>query len=142
MQSSGPLVIEGVRPTLEILARRDYRLIVLTRGIEHEQRAKLMRSGLSDFFSEIRIVSRKDADTYRAAARELGDAAGAALCMIGNSLRSDVGPALEAGWRAIHVPAPTAWAHDEADLAPSSKYRRVTQFDQVADLVGSPDFWR
>jgi len=142
MQTEGPRVIEGVRPTLETLAQRDYRLIVLTRGIEHEQRAKLMRSGLSDFFSEIRIVGRKDADTYRNAARELGDAAGAALCMIGNSMRSDVGPAIEAGWHAIHVPAPTAWAHDAADLAPSDKDRRVTRFGQVADLVGSPDFWR
>jgi putative hydrolase of the HAD superfamily len=142
MQTAGPRVIDGVRPTLEALTQRDYRLVVLTRGIEHEQRAKLSRSGLADFFSEIRVVGRKDTQTYRIAARELGDPAGAALCMIGNSLRSDVGPALEAGWRAIHVPAPTEWAHDGAELVPSPKYRRAMNFGQVADLVGSPDFWR
>jgi putative hydrolase of the HAD superfamily len=142
MQTAGPRVIEGVRPTLEALAQRDYRLVVLTRGIEHEQRAKLSRSGLADFFSEIRVVGRKDTQTYRTAARELGDPVAAALCMIGNSLRSDVAPALEAGWRAIHVPAPTEWAHDAAELVPSPKYRRATNFGQVADLVGSPDFWR
>jgi putative hydrolase of the HAD superfamily len=143
MQTSGPPVIEGVRPTLEALALRDYRLVLLTRGIEHEQRGKLTRSGLGGFFSEIRIVGRKDLETYRRTAHELGDPAGAALCMIGNSMRSDVVPAIAAGWRAIHVPAPTEWAHDNGgEAVPADKYRRVTHFGQVADLVGSPDFWR
>lgn len=142
MQSACPPVIEGVKPTLETLAAADYRLVVLTRGIEHEQRAKLQRSGLSELFSEIRIVGRKDPETYRAAARDLGDPSGAALCMIGNSIRSDVGPALEAGWRAIHVPAPTAWAHDAGDEIASVRFRRADRFGQVADLVQSPDFWR
>jgi putative hydrolase of the HAD superfamily len=142
MQTTGPRVIEGVRPTLAALAASDYRLIVLTRGIDHEQRGKLTRSGLGEFFSEFRVVGRKDAETYRRTAYELGDPAGAALCMIGNSMRSDVVPAVAAGWRAIHVPAPTAWAHDADDPAPADKYARVTHFGQVADLVGSPDFWR
>ena len=142
MQMAGPRVIEGVRPTLAALAARDYRLVVLTRGIDHEQRGKLTRSGLGEFFSEIRVVGRKDAETYRRTAYELGDPAGAALCMIGNSMRSDVVPAVAAGWRAIHVPAPTEWAHDADEAAPADKYARVTHFGQVADLVGSPDFWR
>jgi putative hydrolase of the HAD superfamily len=141
-QQGGPRLIEGVLPALETLRRGDYRLVLMTRGVEFEQRAKLQRSGLSGFFSEIRIVSRKDAATYRSAAEALGDPSGRALCMIGNSLRSDVGPALEAGWRAIHVPAPTAWAHDAAELTGAERYSRAERFGQVVDLVRSPDFWR
>ncbi len=141
MQSAGPRVIDGVRPTLEALANREYRLVLLTRGIEFEQRHKLDRSGLSPFFSEIRVVGLKDVATYRDTARALGDPAGDALCMIGNSMRSDVGPALAAGWRAIHVPAPTEWAHDSGEAAESSRFRRVEAFSQVAELVQCADFW-
>jgi putative hydrolase of the HAD superfamily len=142
MQTAGPRVIDGVEPMLAALRRRHYRLVLLTRGVEHEQRAKLSRSGLAGFFSEIRVVGRKDTETYRAAARELGDPDGDGLCMIGNSMRSDVSPALEAGWRAIHVPAPTEWAHDFAEAAASAKFRRADRIGQVADLVQSADFWR
>lgn len=142
LQTEGPRVIDGVRPTLEQLLRRSYRLVLLTRGIDFEQRAKLDRSGLSSFFSEIRVVGRKDTETYRIAARELGDPGGAALCMIGNSMRSDVRPALEAGWRAIHVPAPTEWAHDVAEAAATARFHRAGRFGEVADLVLSAGFWR
>jgi putative hydrolase of the HAD superfamily len=142
VQSAGPRVIEGVVPTLERLNSRDYRLVLLTRGIEFEQRAKLERSGLASYFAEVRVVSRKDADAYRAAALALGDPRATALCMIGNSLRSDVNPALEAGWRAIHVPAPTDWAHDAAEVATAAGFYRAERIGQVADLVQSAEFWR
>jgi putative hydrolase of the HAD superfamily len=142
MQAAGPPVIEGVRPTLQDLAERDYRLVVLTRGMDNEQRGKLSRSGLADFFSDIRVVGSKDTAVYRQTALELGDPAGATLCMIGNSMRSDVLPAIAAGWRAIHVPAPTEWEHDRSEAVPSGRYRRATHIRQVADLVSSPDFWR
>jgi len=141
-QTAGPQVIEDVAPTLQTLRGDDYRLVLMTRGVEYEQRAKLHRSGLSGFFSEIRIVSRKDAVTYRETADVLGDPTGRALCMIGNSLRSDVGPALAAGWRAIHVPAPTEWAHDASVFDGSERFRRAERFGQIAELVRSADFWR
>ena len=141
LQRAGPPLIEGVVPTLETL-RRDYRLVVLSRGIEHEQHAKLQRAGLAGFFSEIRIVGRKDEKVYRDAAEALGDPSGAALCMIGNSMRSDVAPALDAGWRAIHVPAPTEWTHDAAEVAASARFRRAARFSDLTDLVRSAEFWR
>lgn len=141
VQTERPRVIDGVVPTLELLANRRYRMVLLTRGIDHEQRHKLARSGLSPFFSEIRVVGRKDVDTYRAAAQALGDPAGRALCMIGNSMRSDVGPALAAGWRAIHVPAPAEWVHDAGEGIEAARFRRVDGFTEVAELVECAEFW-
>lgn len=141
MQNSGPRVIRGVVPTLERLRRADYRMVLLTRGLETEQRTKLERSGLAEFFADVRIVPRKDPATYRQAARALGDATGGTLCMIGNSMRSDIGPALAAGWRAIHVPAPREWAHDMGEETPSARFRRAATFPHVADLIQSTDFW-
>lgn len=141
VQTASPRLIDGVLPTLEALANRRYRMVLLTRGIDHEQRHKLARSGLSPFFSEIRVVGRKDVETYRDTARALGDPAGQALCMIGNSMRSDVGPALEAGWRAIHVPPPTEWAHDQAETIEVTRFRRARGFSEVAELVQCREFW-
>lgn len=141
VQTAPPSIIDGVVPTLEALASRRYRMVLLTRGIDHEQRHKLLRSGLAAFFSEIHVVSRKDVDTYRDTARSLGDPAGRALCMIGNSMRSDVGPALEAGWYAIHVPAPTEWAHDRAEDMEFARFRRAHEFSEVAELVQCAEFW-
>lgn len=141
VQTAGPRVIDGVVPTLEALSDRRYRMVLLTRGIDHEQRHKLAQSGLSAFFSEIRVVGRKDVETYRVTAEELGDPAAMRLCMIGNSMRSDVGPALEAGWRAIHVPPPTEWAHDMADGTELARFKRANGFRDVAELVQCADFW-
>lgn len=141
MQAAGPELIDGVRPTLEQLRDGKYRLVLLTRGVEIEQRYKLDRSGLSPFFADVRVVGRKDVDTYRAAARDLGDPTGAALCMIGNSMRSDVGPALAAGWSAIHVPAPTEWAHDADPADYLARFRRARTFTDVAELVRCTDLW-
>jgi putative hydrolase of the HAD superfamily len=33
--------------------------------------------------------------------------------MVGNSVRSDVLPVLEAGGAAVHVPYPLTWAHEQ-----------------------------
>lgn len=140
-QSTGPRVIRGVVPTLERLRRADYRMVLLTRGLEIEQRAKLERSGLAAYFAELRIVARKDRATYRDAAQALGDATGETLCMIGNSMRSDIEPALAAGWRAIHVPAPREWAHDAGGETQSARFRRAATFPHAADLIQSDEFW-
>ena len=43
-----------------------------------------------------------------------GTGPGEAL-MAGNSLKSDVLPALEAGAWAVHIPYPITWAHEVAD---------------------------
>ena len=34
--------------------------------------------------------------------------------MVGNSVKADINPAIEAGWNAINVPAPTISGHRKA----------------------------
>jgi putative hydrolase of the HAD superfamily len=137
-----PRVIDSVLPTLQVLADRGHRLALLTRGCDHEQRAKLSKSGLAGYFADVLVVASKDVETYRRAARTLGDPSGAAMCMIGNSMRSDILPAIAAGWQAIHVPAPLEWAHDQQAYSDDARFRRVEAFGGVAELVLAPEFWR
>lgn len=138
----GPTLVPGARETLETLsAEHKYSLVLLTRGVDFEQRFKLVRTGIEEYFSKIRVVQSKDVAIYRETAALVGDPDGDDLCMVGNSIRSDVNPAIEAGWRAIHVPPPTEWAHDHDEATQSERVHRVRHLGEVVDLVNSPGFW-
>ncbi len=100
-------LIEGVEETLEYLSER-HELLLCTKGNPAEQEGKIARSGLGRHFGHIRVVREKDADCYRALAAERG-VRGAECWMIGNSPKSDINPALEAGLGAVYIPHPHTW---------------------------------
>lgn len=107
-------------------------LLLITKGDLFHQESKLAASGLGRFFSGVEIVSEKSADTYRRAFARQGCAPGQAL-MAGNSVRSDILPALEAGCRAVLIPYPLVWAHESA-LAPAG-HARFRQCDSLGELA-------
>ncbi len=119
------------RPTLEELAR-SYRLVLITKGDLFDQERKLAESGLGDFFDGVEIVSGKSAATYRDIFSRHGEGPQTGL-MVGNSLKSDILPAIEAGSFAVHVPHELTWAMEHAE-APSDSAR----FRQIADLGELP----
>jgi putative hydrolase of the HAD superfamily len=107
-------VIDGVEDTLADLASR-HDLTLFTKGHPEEQRLKVNRSGLERFFAYTAIVKEKDVPAYRRLAMERGfDPASA--WMIGNSPKSDINPALEAGLNAVLVPHPHTWVLEHQDL--------------------------
>jgi len=122
--------LPGVDEALAALSER-YRLVLITKGDLLHQEQKLAASGLGDLFAAVEIVSEKDASTYRRVFDRHGTGADAAA-MCGNSLRSDILPALEAGAWAAHVPYPLIWAHETAD-APQG-HPRFAELDCIADL--------
>jgi putative hydrolase of the HAD superfamily len=101
-------VIAGVRETLEQLAEQ-HELILFTKGHAEEQKLKIERSGLGGYFRHTVIVKEKDAASYSALAAERG-LAPERTWMIGNSPRSDINPALEAGLGAVYIPHARTWA--------------------------------
>jgi putative hydrolase of the HAD superfamily len=108
-----------------------YRLVLITKGDLLHQEQKLAASGLGDLFAAVEIVSEKDASTYeRVFARHGTGAAQAVMC--GNSMRSDILPALEAGAYGAHVPYPLTWAHEMAD-APMG-HPRFAELASIRDL--------
>jgi putative hydrolase of the HAD superfamily len=122
--------LPGVRAALDDLAQA-YRLILVTKGDLLHQEQKLAASGLGDLFTGVEIVSEKDASTYeRVFARHGTGAAQAA--MVGNSLRSDVLPALEAGCFAAHIPYHVTWAHEMAE--PPQGHPRFAELAAIAEL--------
>lgn len=105
--------LPGVVEALAALAE-SYRLVLITKGDLLDQERKLAASGLGDLFAAVEIVSEKTADTYARVFARHGTGAAEAV-MAGNSMKSDVLPALEAGAFAVHIPYAVTWAHELAD---------------------------
>lgn len=107
-------VIEDVPETLEYLGLR-HDLTLFTKGHPDEQRLKIERSGLGGFFSHTAIVREKDAAAYRRLVEERGMDP-ARSWMIGNSPKSDINPALEAGLNAAFVPHAHTWVLERQEI--------------------------
>jgi putative hydrolase of the HAD superfamily len=103
-------LLDGVREAVEELATC-FRLILVTKGDLLHQETKLASSGLGDRFSGIEIVSDKNVEVYRRVMRRYG-VQPAQFVMVGNSLRSDILPVLEAGAHAVYIPYEGTWIHE------------------------------
>ncbi|HYL73636.1 MAG TPA: HAD family hydrolase [Bryobacteraceae bacterium] len=112
-------LIPGVEETLEYLSSR-HDLTLFTKGDAEEQKLKLDRSGLAIYFGHTAIVKEKDAASYAALIRDRQmDAARA--WMIGNSPKSDINPALEAGIGAVFVPHEHTWRLEHEEVRQSQR---------------------
>lgn len=126
--------LPGVKETLDALAGR-YRILLITKGDLFDQERKLAQSGLGDYFSAVEIVSDKTADTYRRIFSRHGDGPERAM-MVGNSLKSDIVPAIRAGSWGVYVPHELTWVleHEEApDQDP--RFRRIADLGQLPGLL-------
>jgi putative hydrolase of the HAD superfamily len=124
-----------VREVLMALAS-SYPLMLVTKGDLLHQTSKLERSGLRDCFRFVEVVSHKTTAVYAAIlSRHAVDPN--RFLMVGNSLRSDVLPVVEAGAWAVHIPAALSWAHEHADVPPDAhgRYFEVTTLDRLPDVI-------
>lgn len=124
-----------VQETLQQLAdMRRYRLVVFTKGELMDQENKLRRSGLEGFFSHMETVSNKTEKEYRQLCENL-NVAPEETVMVGNSFRSDIAPALEAGASAIHIPYHVVWELEKSEEYDHEKLRRITHFSEILDVL-------
>ncbi len=124
-------LFDGIEETLAALAERA-RLVLVTKGDLFHQETKLAASGVGDFFSGIEIVSDKRPETFAGIFERNGVEPANAL-MAGDSMRSDVLPALEAGAWAAYIPQPLGWSHEQKP-APSD-HPRFIELTSLAALV-------
>jgi putative hydrolase of the HAD superfamily len=128
-------LLEGVREAVGQLADA-YPLILVTKGDLLHQETKLARSGLGGYFTGIEIVSEKDAQVYRRIMQRYAVPA-ERFVMVGNSLRSDVLPALEAGAHAVYVPYDTSWVHERVpdEAIAGVQFHRVDHIRELPELL-------
>lgn len=123
-------VVAGAKATLLLLRARGARLALLTKGDPEVQRRRIDRSGLRDLFDTVLIVPDKSPEVFRDVVASLGSDVDSAW-MVGNSIRSDVLPALAAGLRSIWIDA-HVWEYERAHDHLVDD--RVIQATALADL--------
>jgi putative hydrolase of the HAD superfamily len=124
-------LFEGIEQVLTALAGRAP-LVLVTKGDLFHQEAKLAASGLGELFSGIEIVSDKKPSTFGAIFERYRVPPHRAV-MAGDSIRSDVLPALQAGAWAAYIPQPLAWSHEQGTLP--SDHPRFRELPSLAALV-------
>jgi putative hydrolase of the HAD superfamily len=123
-------VIDGVPETLEYLAGRND-LTLFTKGHPEEQKLKIDRSGLGIYFGHTAIVKEKDVTAYKVLAEQRGMHPERAW-MAGNSVKSDINPALAAGLNAVFIPHPHTWRLERQEIQPGQG--RLLTIQRFADL--------
>ena len=123
-------VIEGVPETLEYLASR-HDLTLFTKGHPEEQKLKIDRSGLGIYFGHAAIVKEKDSTSYQKLVADRG-LTPRTTWMVGNSPKSDINPALEAGINAVFVPHERTWSLEKQEVR--SGPGRLLLLERFSDL--------
>jgi len=122
--------IAGVPETLDYLSAR-HDLTLFTKGNAEEQKLKIDRSGLGRFFRHTAIVKEKDPEAYRSLVREQRFDP-ARTWMVGNSPKSDINPAMEAGLNAVFIPHAHTWVLEKQEIRPGPG--RLLKVESFADL--------
>lgn len=126
-------LLEGVEKTLKTLSKR-YKLILVTKGDLLDQERKLEKSGLTNYFHHIEVVSDKHEDNYKNLLKHL-DIQPSEFLMIGNSLKSDILPIVNIKAQAIHVPFHTTWLHEQVKEEDTNNKEYKT-INSLLDLKG------
>ena len=135
MLASPVELLDGVGETVAELAL-SFPLILVSKGDLLHQESKLARSGLGHYFTGIEIVSEKDADVYRRIMARYHVPPGNFI-MVGNSLKSDVLPVLEAGAHAVYVPYEETWIHERIapELLRGVQYHEISHIRELPALL-------
>jgi putative hydrolase of the HAD superfamily len=108
-------------------------LVLATKGDLQIQAERVVQSRLRHFFSEIHILAKKTEEEFLAilAAHTFPPSS---AWSIGNSVRSDINPALRAGLSAVLIPR-TTWQFEDEPLMESPRLFVKQTLSEAADLV-------
>ena len=108
-------------------------VILITKGDLLHQERKLAQSGLGEMFDAVEIVSDKVPGTYT---RIFGEDIASGV-MIGNSMKSDVRPMVDAGGWGVFVPHDLTWDFEHAEAPDHDRFREIPHLGHVPDLLAS-----
>ena len=123
-----------VQETLQRLQAYPYRLVVFTKGELQDQENKLRRSGLAHYFSHVEITSDKTEIEVQQLCEHLGILPNE-LLMVGNSLKSDIAPALNIGASAVHIPFHVTWQLEHFDDITHPRLVKISHFNELIPIL-------
>ena len=111
-----------------------YHLYILTKGDYEEQEFKIIKSGLSTYIKKYFILDEKDDKAYAKLLTKHNWRA-EETCMVGNSPKSDINPALRNNIYAVHIPYRDTWKLDiEPIVNANGKFIEVSCFKKLAEV--------
>lgn len=123
-----------VESTLEQLQLQGWHMAVFTKGELLDQEHKLQRSGLSRYFEHVEITSDKTEREFCSLCTRL-NIAPSELLMVGNSLKSDVAPALAIGASAVHIPFHVTWELEHVETFHHDRLTQLTHFGELLHVL-------
>lgn len=130
--SRKPTLAEGAEEVLRALRTR-YHLILLTKGDREVQEQKIKLLQLRSMVDDIYIVDVKDDESLKFVIADQGLDRNQSLA-VGNSLRSDIIPAIKAGLKAIWIATPT-WSWEDHGQAIPPGVQIVTNINEIPSLL-------
>ncbi|HEX2166830.1 MAG TPA: HAD family hydrolase [Longimicrobiales bacterium] len=131
-----PPAFEGALDALRRLSA-ELPTIVYTQSGDMQYQLECVRgAGIIDIVREdrVHVCDRKDAEMFLQTLTRYGVADPGGAWMVGNSMRSDINPALEAGANAILVETSDPWEYDLVDPV-ADHFHRVPTFPHAVDLL-------
>lgn len=116
--------------------RQRHALLLFTAGDEGVQERRVATSGLAHYFENVTIVPRKTQDSW-AELIQRNELATRSTWSVGNSVRSDINPALILGLRCILLTR-ESWEYEAAELMPG-KVETVTSLEGAAHVILAAD---
>lgn len=124
--------VPGSVEVIQQLKNEGYSMAILTAGDEAVQKRRIEQSGVAEFMDETYVYPYKTPSTLRAVMDRHGHNE---YAMIGNSLKSDIYPALENEIMGIHVVRDTWQAdHYEIDQA-HPLYKPVHDLSEIPNVL-------
>lgn len=125
-------LLPGAADALRWLRDSGFEVTIWTAGEQSIQQRKVQESGLETLVHQVVVVPDKDPVRLRhALAHRLPEHS----FVVGNSLHSDIRPALALGVLALHV-AKETWAYDQEQLDLNTPtYRQVAHIGEVPPLL-------
>jgi len=128
-------LLDGVEDVLKALSKK-YRIILATKGDLLDQERKLEKSGLTDYFHHIEVMSDKKEGNYKKLLKHL-DIEPSEFLMVGNSLKSDILPLVQLNANAVHIPFHTTWAHEQVTEKETNgkNYKTITNLRELLHVI-------
>lgn len=127
-------LLPGAAEMLAWLHQAGFEVTIWTAGDEDVQSRKIKESGLAHLVHRTAIVPDKTPERLRDA---LGRRDPERSFVVGNSLHSDIRPALAVGMAALHIPVETwAYDHSHVDLE-HPLYTKVASVSEVPAVVAN-----
>ena len=110
------------------------RMVVFTKGELQDQENKLKRSGLLQYFDDVEITSNKTQREFLDLC-EHQQIHPSELLMVGNSLKSDIAPALAIGAWAIHIPFHITWQLEHFEDIDHERLIKIEHFSEILKYI-------